>query len=179
MRFALLGTLMLDGGAGDPVVVPGARQRALLASLLLSANAPVSCDALAEAVWDGSPPPGATVTLRSHVRRLRQALGPRTGSTFQLWRIKARLCVVVDELNVGGRVRRFDGPNCDSAQGRDAGLRSCDGSDRARGDASRGIGRRRGQAGGQGRGCTRGGECEFCQDIHNLQVTRADIRASA
>src|ERR1022692_689869 len=76
VRFALLGTLMLDGGAGDPVVVPGARQRALLASLLLSANAPVSCDALAEAVWDGSPPPGAAVTLRSHVRRLRQARGP-------------------------------------------------------------------------------------------------------
>ena len=42
VRFALLGTLMLDGGAGDPLVVPGVRQRALLASLLLSANVPVS-----------------------------------------------------------------------------------------------------------------------------------------
>jgi DNA-binding SARP family transcriptional activator/predicted negative regulator of RcsB-dependent stress response len=80
VRFALLGTLMLDGGAGDPVVVSGVRQRALLASLLLSANGPVSADALAEAVWDGSPPPGAAVTLRSHVRRLRQALGPRAGA---------------------------------------------------------------------------------------------------
>src|SRR5713226_7025491 len=79
VRFALLGTLMLDGGAGDPVVVPGARQRALLASLLLSANVPVSADALAEAVWDGSPPPAAAATLRSHIRRLRQALGPRAG----------------------------------------------------------------------------------------------------
>ena len=65
VRFALLGTLMLAGGAGDPVVVPGARQRALLACLLLSANVPVSCDALAEAVWDGSPPPGAPATLRT------------------------------------------------------------------------------------------------------------------
>jgi DNA-binding SARP family transcriptional activator/predicted negative regulator of RcsB-dependent stress response len=71
---------MLAGGAGDPVVVPGARQRALLACLLLSANVPVSCDALAEAVWDGSPPPGAPATLRSHVRRLRQALGPGAGA---------------------------------------------------------------------------------------------------
>src|ERR1035441_9260160 len=71
---------MLDGGARDPVVVPGARQSALLASLLLSANAPVSCDALAEAVWDGSPPPGAATTLRSHVRRLRVALGPQAGA---------------------------------------------------------------------------------------------------
>jgi DNA-binding SARP family transcriptional activator len=77
--FALLGTLMLADGAGDPVVVSGVRQRALLASLLLSANVPVSPDALAEAVWDGSPPPGAAATLRSHVRRLRQALGPEAG----------------------------------------------------------------------------------------------------
>src|ERR1022692_1268978 len=80
VRFALLGTLMLAGGAGDPVVVSGARQRALLASLLLSANVPVSPGALAEAVWDGSPPPGAPATLRSHIRRLRRALGPQAGA---------------------------------------------------------------------------------------------------
>src|ERR1022692_3724495 len=79
LRFALLGTLMLADGAGDPVAVSGARRRALLASLLLSANVPVSSDVLAEAVWDGSPPPGAAATLRSHVRRLREALGPRAG----------------------------------------------------------------------------------------------------
>jgi DNA-binding SARP family transcriptional activator len=80
VRFALLGTLMLADGAGDPVVVSGVRQRALLASLLLSANVPVSSDALAEAVWDGSPPPGAAATLRSHIRRLRHALGPQAGA---------------------------------------------------------------------------------------------------
>jgi DNA-binding SARP family transcriptional activator len=48
--------------------------------LLLSANVPVSCDALADAVWDGAPPAGAPTTLRSHVRRLRQALGPQLGA---------------------------------------------------------------------------------------------------
>jgi DNA-binding SARP family transcriptional activator len=80
VRFALLGTLVLIDGAGDPVPVPGARQRALLASLLLSANVPVSADALSEAVWDGSPPPGAATTLRSYVRRLRLALGPGAGA---------------------------------------------------------------------------------------------------
>jgi hypothetical protein len=42
MRFALLGTLMLTGGAGEPVAVAGARQGALLACLLLSGNVPVS-----------------------------------------------------------------------------------------------------------------------------------------
>jgi DNA-binding SARP family transcriptional activator/tetratricopeptide (TPR) repeat protein len=74
---------MLDDGAGVRVAVAGKRQRALLASLLLSANVPVSCDALAEAVWDGSPPPGAQATLRSHVRRLRQAIGPVAGARIR------------------------------------------------------------------------------------------------
>jgi DNA-binding SARP family transcriptional activator/tetratricopeptide (TPR) repeat protein len=65
------------------MAVTGGRQRALLASLLLSANAPVSGHALAEAVWDGSPPPGAATTLRSHVRRLRRALGPQAGGRIR------------------------------------------------------------------------------------------------
>jgi DNA-binding SARP family transcriptional activator len=76
----LLGTLTVADGEGDPVAVSGARQRALLAGLLLSANAPLSCETLSEAVWDGAPPPGAATTLRSHIRRLRQALGPRAGA---------------------------------------------------------------------------------------------------
>jgi DNA-binding SARP family transcriptional activator len=80
VRFALLGTLVRADGAGAPVAVSGARQRALLATLLLSANVPVSPDSLAEAVWDGLPPPGAATTLRSHVRRLRAALGARAGA---------------------------------------------------------------------------------------------------
>jgi DNA-binding SARP family transcriptional activator/Tfp pilus assembly protein PilF len=80
VRFALLGKLMLPGGAGHPMTVPGPRQRSLLAALLLSANVPVACDALADAVWDGAPPAGAPATLRSHVRRLRQALGPQLGA---------------------------------------------------------------------------------------------------
>jgi DNA-binding SARP family transcriptional activator/tetratricopeptide (TPR) repeat protein len=79
VRFALLGTLTVADGGEAAVVVPGRRQRALLACLLLSANMPVSVDALAEAVWDGSPPSGAAITLRSHIRRLRQSLGSRAG----------------------------------------------------------------------------------------------------
>jgi DNA-binding SARP family transcriptional activator/tetratricopeptide (TPR) repeat protein len=42
--------------------------------LLLHANIPVPAGELAEMVWDGSPPSGAVVTLRSYVRRLRRAL---------------------------------------------------------------------------------------------------------
>jgi DNA-binding SARP family transcriptional activator len=83
VRFALLGTLMLAHDAGDPVAVSGGRQRALLASLLLSANVPVSADALAEAVWDGAPPAGVAATLRSHITRLRQALGPEVAARIR------------------------------------------------------------------------------------------------
>jgi hypothetical protein len=102
VRFALLGTLMLAGGAGDPVGVSGARQRALLASLLLSANVPVSPDALAEAVWDGSPPPGAAATLRSHIRRLRRALGPQAGARITACEPGYLISVREPELDVLG-----------------------------------------------------------------------------
>ena len=80
VRFGLLGRLVVVSGPGDPVAVRGSRQRALLAALLLSAGVPVSSSALAEAVWDGSPPPGAAATLRSHIRRLRLGLGPEAGA---------------------------------------------------------------------------------------------------
>src|SRR5215468_3415842 len=76
MWFALLGPLTVHDGAGQELTVRGVRLRALLAALLLHANLPVPVDVLAEAVWDGTPPPGAAQTLRSYVRRLRQALGP-------------------------------------------------------------------------------------------------------
>jgi DNA-binding SARP family transcriptional activator len=76
MRFSLLGPLAVADTAGDPVSIPGPRLRVLLAVLLLHANTPVSAGELVEMVWDGSPPSGAVVTLRSYVRRLRCAVDP-------------------------------------------------------------------------------------------------------
>jgi DNA-binding SARP family transcriptional activator len=80
MRFALLGPLVFVRDAGKQVAVGGARLRALLAALLLRANEPVPLDALADAVWDGAPPPGAPTTLRGHVLRLRRTLEPDAGT---------------------------------------------------------------------------------------------------
>jgi DNA-binding SARP family transcriptional activator len=75
MWFGVLGPLLVRNG--DVVVdVPSARHRVLLAALLLRAGTTVPADTLVEMVWDGEPPPGAGVTLRSHVSRLRQVLGP-------------------------------------------------------------------------------------------------------
>jgi DNA-binding SARP family transcriptional activator/Flp pilus assembly protein TadD len=132
VRFALLGTLMLAGGAGDPVGVSGARQRALLASLLLSANVPVSPDALAEAVWDGSPPPGAAATLRSHIKRLRRALGPQAGARITACDPGYLISVREPELDVlrfeaacaeaGAARRAARWPEASAAAGRALGL---------------------------------------------------------
>jgi DNA-binding SARP family transcriptional activator len=66
---------MVTGENGDERVLAAVRQRVLLAALLLRANQPVPSDELADAVWDGAPPPGYATTLRSYVMRLRQALG--------------------------------------------------------------------------------------------------------
>jgi DNA-binding SARP family transcriptional activator/tetratricopeptide (TPR) repeat protein len=76
VRFGLLGALLLKDEDGGLVPVDGARLRVLLAALLLQAGTPVSAEMLAEAVWDGAPPPAAARTLRSHVGRLRRVLGP-------------------------------------------------------------------------------------------------------
>lgn len=76
MWFGILGPLLVRDE--DVVIeVPAARQRVLLAALLVHAGQVVPADKLAEMAWDGAPPPGATVTLRSHVSRLRRVLGPR------------------------------------------------------------------------------------------------------
>ena len=100
VRFGLLGPVALADGAGQRAVVPGARQRVLLAALLLSANVPVSAGALGEAMWDGSPPAGAAATLRSHVGRLRRALGPENGGRIVAQAPGYLICVQEPELDV-------------------------------------------------------------------------------
>ena len=75
MEFGLLGPLVVRA-EGVPVVVSASKQRVLLAALLLRANQVVAAAELAEAVWEGSPPETARVTLQNYVKRLRQLLGP-------------------------------------------------------------------------------------------------------
>jgi len=78
VRFGILGPLLVHDG--DKVIrVPAARQRVLLAALLVRAGKTVPASTLADVVWDGTPPAGAVTTLRSHVMRLRRVLGPSAG----------------------------------------------------------------------------------------------------
>ncbi|WP_432991746.1 BTAD domain-containing putative transcriptional regulator [Dactylosporangium sp. CA-233914] len=78
MRFGVLGPLLVSRD-GEPVAIGGPKQRTLLSLLLLRPNRPVTADWLVEALWDGAPPPGAAVTLRTYVAGLRRALEPGRG----------------------------------------------------------------------------------------------------
>jgi DNA-binding SARP family transcriptional activator len=74
VEFSILGPLkVLDG---DRDLTPGrAKQRALLAMLLLHRNEVVGSDQLVEALWGEAPPASAPTALHGHVSALRKLLG--------------------------------------------------------------------------------------------------------
>ena len=74
MDFRVLGSLeVVDGGREIPL--GGAKQRAVLAILLLHAGEVVSVDRLVDELWGERPPDTATKTVQVYVSRLRKALG--------------------------------------------------------------------------------------------------------
>jgi DNA-binding SARP family transcriptional activator len=75
MDYGILGPLEVR--AGDRAVpLRGARQRELLAVLLLHANEIVSSDRLIDDLWEGDPPPTATKMIQNGVSQLRKLLEP-------------------------------------------------------------------------------------------------------
>jgi DNA-binding SARP family transcriptional activator len=79
MSFGLLGPLLVKDG-DRAVEVPAARQRAVLAAMLLRGGQVVSLDSMMEILWDGPPPRGARATIQAYVMRLRRVLGPAVGA---------------------------------------------------------------------------------------------------
>ena len=73
VRFHLLGPLVVTVD-GRPVPLGGAKQRVLLAHLLLNANRTVAPGQLLDSVWPGGPPTSATANLQTYVWRLRRLL---------------------------------------------------------------------------------------------------------
>jgi DNA-binding SARP family transcriptional activator len=74
MEFRVLGPLeVLDGD--QAVKLGGAKQRALLAVLLLDANAVVSSDRLVDLLWGEEPPATASHSIQVYVSNLRKAVG--------------------------------------------------------------------------------------------------------
>jgi WD40 repeat protein/DNA-binding SARP family transcriptional activator len=76
MRFLVLGPLEVIEDGGEPVPIPGAKERTILADLISHAGQVVSVDDLLEDVWGQDPPRTAEKTLGSYVSRLRRALEP-------------------------------------------------------------------------------------------------------
>lgn len=75
LEFRILGPLEVSRD-GEVVALGGARQRALLAILLLQANSAFSVDRLAELLWGDEPPATAAHIIEVYVSQLRRALEP-------------------------------------------------------------------------------------------------------
>ena len=73
-EFRILGPIEVADG-GTVIDLGGARQRALLAILLVSRGEPVSVDRLVDQLYAGHPPRTAVKSVQAHVSRLRKALG--------------------------------------------------------------------------------------------------------
>jgi DNA-binding SARP family transcriptional activator len=73
LGFGVLGPLEMTVG-GTPVPVGAAKQRAVLAMLLLNRNRAVSSDALIQAAWEDSPPTEARASLHAYVSNLRRLI---------------------------------------------------------------------------------------------------------
>ena len=74
MRFGILGPLAVTSDDGQPVRVPEAKVRTLLAVLLVHEGAPVSADRLADDLWGEQLPGNPVNTLQTKVSQLRRAL---------------------------------------------------------------------------------------------------------
>jgi DNA-binding SARP family transcriptional activator len=74
VRFQVLGPLRAVRD-GVPVELGTARQRAVLATLLLRANQPVPAEAIVDAVWAEQPPANGPNVVSKYFGRLRRSLG--------------------------------------------------------------------------------------------------------
>jgi DNA-binding SARP family transcriptional activator/WD40 repeat protein len=68
---------------GEPLLLGGSKQRAVLAMLALRANRTVSADDLIDGLWGDGPPASAAKNVQLYVSRLRKALGTNgSGATI-------------------------------------------------------------------------------------------------
>ena len=80
--------------------LPPPKPRAVLATLLLRANAVVSAGTLAESLWGAQPPATAAVALQNHVLRLRRQLGACVGARIKTVSPGYLVNVCDDELDL-------------------------------------------------------------------------------
>lgn len=75
MEFRVLGPLEVFG-AGRPLLITSARQRALLALLIVNANRVLTPDRIIEELWGETPPESGAKAVVFHVGKLRETLEP-------------------------------------------------------------------------------------------------------
>src|SRR5438105_9659006 len=76
MQFGVLGPLLVEDASG-PVTLASAKQRSLLAILLLETpHDLVPTERLIDDLWGSYPPATANKALQVHMSQLRRALGP-------------------------------------------------------------------------------------------------------
>ncbi|MGV9386474.1 IS110 family transposase [Nonomuraea sp. NPDC003707] len=76
IHFGVLGTLDVVRD-GRSVAIPAAKQRIIMATLLLDANEFVARERLVDRLWNGNVPRDPRSALHSHVSRLRRVLGDK------------------------------------------------------------------------------------------------------
>ena len=90
MRISLLGELEVFDDDDRPVIITGAKQRALLAMLALHAGQMVPADQLVEGLWGENPPPAVRNGLQGLVSKLRRLLGSAGADRHARRRLCAR-----------------------------------------------------------------------------------------
>lgn len=96
MQFRVLGPVEAHDTRGAPVDLSARKRCALLAALLLNANAWVGVDELIDAIWhEQAVPASAVPNLRNYVCQLRRSLGDRLAGQPGAYRIT----VLADELD--------------------------------------------------------------------------------
>jgi DNA-binding SARP family transcriptional activator len=109
VEFGLLGPLAVWSD-GRELALGGAKQRALLAVLLLRHNELVTTERLIDDLWDGRPPSTAVKSVQMHVSRLRTLLGPElveTRAGGYLLRLEPHTLDVVRFAELVDEGRRF------------------------------------------------------------------------
>ncbi|MCX5016673.1 AfsR/SARP family transcriptional regulator [Streptomyces sp. NBC_00555] len=77
LDFRVLGPVEVhDHRSGTRITPSGAKQRALLAALVVRAGEVLSAERLIDELWGDRPPAGAANALQAHVARLRRLLAP-------------------------------------------------------------------------------------------------------
>ena len=103
MEYRILGPLEVMDDDGRPVALGGAKQRALLAVLLLEAGRVVSAERLIDALWGDSPPSDVRHALQVYVSELRKALAGNGTRSSQIVTRPSGYLIEVDpeDLDLG------------------------------------------------------------------------------